>query len=148
MGGMALRVDGQPRRIDELMTYKAVLLQDVPNMAWLFGYVNASWTLKADMAAAYVCRLLNHMQRQGVDAMTPRAPAGQRQDDTIMGALSSGYMQRGQAMLPRQGRSLPWRVLHDVQADRTMLLNEPVEDAALEPLGVRPAQPALTPAMA
>ena len=64
LGGMALRVDGQPRA-KQLMTYKAVLLQDVPNMAWLFGYINASWTLKADMAATYVCRLLNHMQHEG-----------------------------------------------------------------------------------
>ena len=124
LGGMALRVDGQPRAINELMTYKAVLLQDVPNMAWLFGYINASWTLKADMAAAYVCRLLNHMQHKGVDVVTARAPDGQMQDDTIMGALRSGYMQRGQAMLPRQGRSLPWRVLHDVEQDRAMLLKD------------------------
>ena len=108
---MALRVDGQPRAINELMTYKGVLLQDVPNMAWLFGYINASWTLKVDMAAAYVCRLLNHMEHKGVDVVTARAPDGQMQDDTIVGALRSGYMQRGQAMLPRQGRSLPWRVL-------------------------------------
>src|SRR4029077_15427585 len=65
LGGMALRVDGQPRAVNQLMTYKGVLLQDVPNLAGLFGYVNAPWTVKVDMAASYVCRLLNHMGRNG-----------------------------------------------------------------------------------
>jgi len=147
-GGMTLRVDGQPCAINERMTYKGVLLQDVPNVAWLFGYINAPWTVKVDMAAAYVCRLLNHMHDEGADVVTPRAPAEQLQDDTILGALRSGYMQRGQAMLPRQGRSLPWRVLHDVAKDRAMLLKDPVEDSALEFCGAAPARAALSPALA
>jgi len=84
------------------------------------------------MAASYVCRLLNHMDRKGVDVVTARAPDGEMQDETIMGALQSGYTQRGKAMLPRQGRGLPWRVLHNPEKDRVMLLKDPVEDAALE----------------
>jgi monooxygenase len=132
LGGMGLRVDGQAHAVNELMTYKGVLLQDVPNMAWLFGYINASWTLKVDMAASYVCRLLNHMDSKGVDVVTARAPDGEMQDETIVGSLQSGYARRGQAMLPRQGRGLPWRVLHSPEKDRAMLLKDPVEDSALE----------------
>lgn len=132
MGGMAMHVDGQPLKISELMTYKGVLLQDVPNMAWLFGYVNAPWTMKVDLAAGYICRLLNHMERKQVDVVTPRAPDGQIQEDSIIGALKSGYAKRGQAMVPRQGKGLPWRVLHNVDQDRVMLLKDPVEDSALE----------------
>ncbi|ROZ71276.1 NAD(P)/FAD-dependent oxidoreductase [Ramlibacter sp. WS9] len=132
LGGMALRVDGQARVVSELMTYKSVLLQDVPNMAWLFGYINAPWTVKVDMAASYVCRLLNHMDVKGVDMVTARAPTGEMQAETVMGSLQSGYARRGQATLPRQGRGLPWRVLHNPEKDRVMLLKDPVEDSALE----------------
>ena len=110
------------------MTYKGVLLQDVPNMAWIFGYTNAPWTLKADIASGYVCRLLNHMERKGLDVVTARAPSGEMQDETILGS----YIQRGKAVLPRQGRALPWRVLHDYERDRVMLVDEPVDDGALE----------------
>lgn len=131
-GGMELRVDGQTRSVNELMTYKGVLLQDIPNLAWVFGYVNASWTLKVDMAGGYVCRLLKHMDSKGLDVVTARAPQGQAQDETIAGALQSGYAQRGAAILPRQGRGLPWRVLHSPEKDRVMLLKDPVEDSALE----------------
>lgn len=131
-GGVELSVDGQPRPLGELMTYKGVLLQDVPNMAWIFGYTNAPWTLKADIASGYVCRLLNHMERRGLDVVTARAPSGEMQDETILGSLQSGYIQRGKAVLPRQGRALPWRVLHDYERDRVMLVDEPVDDSALE----------------
>jgi monooxygenase len=144
LGGMELRVDGKALAVNELMTYKGVLLQDVPNMAWLFGYVNAPWTVKVDMAASYVCRLLNYMDRVGADAVTARAPDGEMQDETIMAALQSGYTRRGEAMLPRQGRGLPWRVLHDPKKDRTMLLKDPVADSALEFFGAGSPRGALS----
>jgi cation diffusion facilitator CzcD-associated flavoprotein CzcO len=131
-GGMELRVDGKPVPVNELMTYKGVLLQDVPNMGWIFGYINAPWTLKVDMAAAYICRLLKHMDAKGLDVVTARAPQGQVQDESIVAALQSGYAQRGSSMLPRQGRALPWRILHSPEKDHAMLLKDPVEDPALE----------------
>jgi cation diffusion facilitator CzcD-associated flavoprotein CzcO len=107
LGGMTLQVDGEPRVMGELVTYKGVLLQDTPNFACIFGYTNAPWTLKADIAARYVCRLLDYMAKHGAEVVTPRAPAGERQDETIMGSLTSGYVQRGAPVLPRQGRSVP-----------------------------------------
>ena len=131
-GGMELSVDGKPVPVNQLMTYKGTLLQDVPNMGWIFGYINASWTLKVDMAAAYICRLLNHMDAKGIDVVTARAPQGQVQDESIVAALNSGYAQRGSSALPRQGRGLPWRILHSPEKDHVMLLRDPVEDAALE----------------
>lgn len=132
LGGMQLDVDGQPRVMGELVTYKGVLLQDTPNFACIFGYTNAPWTLKADLAAKYVCRLLAHMRDQRVSVVTPRAPADERQDDSIMGALTSGYVQRGAPVLPKQGRHVPWRVLNNYERDCEMLLKWPVADAALE----------------
>jgi cation diffusion facilitator CzcD-associated flavoprotein CzcO len=132
LGGMELKVDGQTRAPNSVMTYKSVLLQDVPNMAYIFGYTNAPWTLKADIASRYVCRLLNYMDQKGLAAVTPRAPEGLAEDDTIFGELASGYVRRSTNLLPRQGRTLPWRVLHHYEKDTEMLISAPIEDTALE----------------
>ncbi|KLD64068.1 flavin-containing monooxygenase [Dyella japonica] len=137
LGGMNLEVDGQPRVMGELITYKSVLLQDTPNFAYIFGYSNAAWTLKADLAAKYVCRLLAHMRESGIEVVTPRAPDDERQAESILGALTSGYVQRGAPVLPKQGRSLPWRVLNNYERDCEMLLKQPVADEALEMVTAR-----------
>ncbi|SER17669.1 Predicted flavoprotein CzcO associated with the cation diffusion facilitator CzcD [Solimonas aquatica] len=131
-GGAELEVDGKLMQPQQLMTYKAVLVQDIPNMGILFGYTNAPWTLKADLAARYLCRLLNHMQQHQVAVATPRAPAGEMVPDKNIFDLASGYVQRVAHTLPRQGRDLPWRVLHDYERDKPMLLEEPIADSALE----------------
>jgi monooxygenase len=132
LGGMRLEVDGEPRVMGELVTYKGVLLQDTPNFACIFGYTNAPWTLKADLAARYVCRLLAYMREQGAQVVTPRAPANERQDESIMASLTSGYVQRGAPVLPRQGREAPWRVSNNYEKDCELLLKQPVRDEALE----------------
>lgn len=130
-GGVELFVDGQLQPYHERMTYKGVLMQDVPNLAWIFGYTNAPWTLKADLAAHYVCRLLKHMDARNAAVVVAHAPAGEMQDETIMDALSSGYVRRAKNLLPRQGRNPPWRVLHHYERDRVMLTQEPIEDGVL-----------------
>ncbi|GAC1631531.1 MAG: NAD(P)/FAD-dependent oxidoreductase [Nevskia sp.] len=132
-GGVEVYVDGMPRHAGQLMTYKGTLLQDVPNLGWIMGYTNAPWTLKADIAARYLCRLIEHMDRRGLASFTARAPAGERQDhENILGSLGSGYIRRAQDRLPRQGRDLPWRVLHSYERDKPMLLEAPIEDGLLE----------------
>ncbi len=132
-GGMDLLVDGELRPVNKLMTYKGALLQDIPNMGYVFGYTNAPWTLKVDMTASYLCRLFDYMRGRNLQVVIPRAPAGEMQEqETVLGSLQSGYIKRGESTLPRQGRSLPWRVLHNLERDRQMLLGEPIEDAALE----------------
>jgi monooxygenase len=131
LGGTELWVDGQRLQPGERMTYKSVLLQDVPNFATVFGYTNISWTLKVDLAAGYVCRLLQEMDRRGAAVVTPRAPAGEMLDESVMDALSAGYVRRGHAVLPKQGRGGPWRVTHAYEQDRAMLAG-PVDDAALQ----------------
>jgi len=131
LGGIELRIDGKVKHLGERMTYRGVLLQDTPNFAYMIGYTNASWTLKVDMAADYVCRLLNEMDRRGVKAVTPRAPSGELQDEGILDSLRAGYVQRGGAALARQGRNLPWRVFHQYEVDRAMFRRS-IDDPALE----------------
>jgi len=131
LGGMDLRVDGQPRPLSGQMTYKSVLVQDVPNMAWIFGYTNAPWTLKSDLAGEYLCRLFRHMEAQGLQVAVPRDVEGCALDGGMLDTLRSGYVQRAMQIMPRQGRKLPWKVLMHLGRDRAMLLRAPVADGVL-----------------
>ena len=72
LGGMELSVDGEARELHDQMTYKGVLVENIPNLAWIFGYTNASWTLKSDIAGDYLCRLFKHMDDNGHAVATPR----------------------------------------------------------------------------
>ena len=114
-GGMSLTVDGRVYQPNQLMAYKGMMLGDVPNFALAFGYTNASWTLKTDLTAGYVCRLLQYMDRHGHSIVVPR-----RQDDVQPEPLldfSSGYVQRAQEVLPKQGSRRPWRVFQNYLQD-------------------------------
>jgi monooxygenase len=132
LGGAQLSIDRQPCSMAASMTYKGVLMQDIPNMAWIVGYTNAPWTLKADLSSGFICRLLKEMDAKGMAVVTPRAPQEQLLDDSILGSLGSGYVQRGNAQLPRQGRDLPWRVLHHYGMDIKIMRGQPVDDGSLE----------------
>ncbi|MEU9099980.1 NAD(P)/FAD-dependent oxidoreductase [Streptomyces sp. NPDC048361] len=132
LGGMALTVDGSPVDVTNRVLYKAVLLEGVPNMSLVIGYTNASWTLKADLAAAYTARLLAHMRRHGHDIATPLACEADRSAFSVMGeALTSGYIARADKAMPRQGTRDPWRMWNNYYRDRAMLRSAPIEDAPL-----------------
>ncbi|WP_461481382.1 flavin-containing monooxygenase [Porticoccus sp.] len=131
-GGTALSLDGHVVQASQLVSYKSTLMQNLPNLAFILGYVNASWTLKADIASRYICRLINYMDQHAYAVVIPRAPEGEASGESAMNTLNSGYIRRGNAELPRQGRHLPWRVLHAYGADRDMLLDTPVADEFLE----------------
>lgn len=131
LGGIDLRVDGQPWRSGEHMLYRGVLPEGLPNAAWIVGYINASWTLKAELSAAYVCRLLLHLDRHGLAVATARDDQGCRIDESVMSALSAGYVQRTASQLPRQGSRAPWRVTHDLRDDRRQLLEQAIDDGVL-----------------
>lgn len=110
IGGVALTVDGRPVDLGASTAYRGMMLGGVPNLAYCIGYVNASWTLRADLTARYVCRLVNYMDRHRIDAATPTLPPGMPPVDEPLMALSSGYVQRAAANLPRQGARRPWRM--------------------------------------
>ena len=140
LGGADLYVDGQPVDVGSRMTYKAVLLEGVPNMAIMFGYTNASWTLKIDMACQYVLRLLNHMHKESYKTVRPQAESEQErvtrqvvmQPDTVLGALSAGYVSRAKDELPKQGDRYPWHVNNNYVTDRIMLKYRKIKDEWLQ----------------
>ncbi|MCB0949405.1 MAG: FAD-containing monooxygenase EthA, partial [Mycobacterium sp.] len=127
-----LTVDGEERVLRDQLTYKGVLVEDVPNLAWIIGYTNASWTLKADISGTYLCRLLQHMDDNGYTAAVPRDLDGCALDTCMFDMLSSGYVKRGQNELPRQGSKHPWRVLMHYEKDSEVLLEDPVDDGVMQ----------------
>jgi cation diffusion facilitator CzcD-associated flavoprotein CzcO len=135
-GGMRITVDGHPYLPHQHVTYKGVLLEGLPNFAWIVGYTNASWTLKADLASGYLCRLIQHLDAHGLGVAVARDVEGCKLDESVMGNLNSGYIQRGGALMPRQGRKAPWRVTHHYPSDKVQLQDGPIDDGLLvfEPL--------------
>lgn len=131
LGGVQLSVDGEAIALRERLTYKAVMLEDVPNMAWIFGYTNAPWTLKSDIAGEYICRLLEHMDANGHTVATPRDLENSATDGGIFDALQSGYVQRARETLPRQGARGPWKVLMNYKQDSKILRESPIDDSHL-----------------
>ena len=125
LGGMTVTVDGEARRTADALAYKGMMFSGIPNLAQSFGYINASWTLRSDLIGDYVCRLLNHMRKTGVDIAVP-TPAPDVTPERLAMDLQSGYVQRGADALPRSGNRAPWLVTADYKYDRKELLEGPV----------------------
>lgn len=130
-GGMGLSVDGVGKEPGDLVIYKGLMYSDVPNFANVFGYTNASWTLKADLTSHYVCRLLNHMDATGTDICVPRLREGDVEIKDMV-PLKSGYFARAVDKLPREGTRMPWQQHHDYFADMKVLKQGDLEDGAME----------------
>jgi cation diffusion facilitator CzcD-associated flavoprotein CzcO len=128
LGGMQVEVDGAPIDAGSTVAYKGMMLCGVPNLALTLGYTNASWTLKADLVAQYVCRLLAHMDARGTPICTPQAPHPALPTDPIID-LKSGYVLRSIEMLPKQGATAPWRLHQNYFKDVRLLRRGPVDDA-------------------
>ncbi|WP_111895266.1 flavin-containing monooxygenase [Acinetobacter sp. MB5] len=121
LGGLKLTIDHQPVKLSEKMLYQGVLLSDVPNFALMMGYSNASWTLKVDIAAQYVCQLLKYMRKHHYKEVVAHTDFQQRTQNGIMGKLSSGYLKRATDIMPKQGKRLPWRISHNYLLDKFIL---------------------------
>ncbi|MGB8128618.1 MAG: NAD(P)/FAD-dependent oxidoreductase [Candidatus Angelobacter sp.] len=130
-GGMELTVDKQRVDPGQVLAYKGVMMSGVPNFASVFGYINASWTLKADLICNYVCRLLNFMDRKGVRQVTP-SPVAESAVAPFVENFSSGYIQRALASWPKQGQKKPWRVYQNYFRDTVSLKWTRVDDEGLE----------------
>lgn len=132
LGGVEASMDGKPVKVADHLVYKGVLLEGLPNAAMIFGYTNASWTLKVDIAATYICRLLKFMDKNNYRMVTPRDREGCKTNDTVMGSLRAGYIKRAADRLPRQGSKGPWKVSNDYFQDIPLLKYMPLEDSVLE----------------
>ena len=134
LGEMKFVVDGEPVDFAKTWTYKGFAYSGVPNLASSFGYVNASWTLRADLTCEYVCRLLNHMETTGTVECTPRLRAedANMPERPWIDSFTAGYMQRMMHMFPRQGDHEPWINPQSYTRDKKMFRTGPLEDGAMQ----------------
>lgn len=132
LGGIKATIDGKPMDTSKHMLYQGIMVSDVPNMAMIIGYINASWTLKVDIAAEYICRLINYMDKNGYDEVIAQGDQTELMEDTVMGSLSSGYIARAADVMPKQGKHAPWNVTNNYLADRKVLKNARFDDGVLK----------------
>lgn len=130
LGGATMRIDDAPVDFSERIWFKGAMYSDVPNFALAFGYTNASWTLKCDLIAEHVCRLLNRMERDGFTVATPRPSQPLKAEPAV--DLTSGYVRRALDRIPKQGDRAPWRVHQDYLRDLALFRYGPVLDDELE----------------
>jgi cation diffusion facilitator CzcD-associated flavoprotein CzcO len=126
-GGFDLAVDGAPVSLHDSLTYKGLMLSDVPNFAYAIGYTNSSWTLKVDLVGEYLCRLIAHMDARGLDTCVPvnDDPAMPRRPLLDFGA---GYVKRAAGSLPQQGTRGPWTVSMSYRDDLQRLRDGVIDD--------------------
>ncbi|MFM7047707.1 MAG: flavin-containing monooxygenase [Actinomycetota bacterium] len=134
LGEAEIFVDGNHVDFSQTRTYKGMAYSDVPNLATSFGYINASWTLRADLTCTYVCRLLNHMRDTGTRQCTPRLRPG---EETMprrpwIDGFSSGYMQRVMHLMPAQGDREPWINPQNYDKDKKMFREGAVDDGVMQ----------------
>jgi cation diffusion facilitator CzcD-associated flavoprotein CzcO len=116
LGGVTISIDGAEVKPQDRFVYKEHMLEDIPNMAWCVGYINASWTLRADLTARAVAKLLAYMDSHGYthayphlgDKPMPEKPAWN---------INAGYVQRAAHVLPKSGTHRPWNVRHNYVLD-------------------------------
>ena len=130
LGDVTLTVDGEPVAFNDCMSYKGMMLSDIPNLIITFGYTNASWTLKAELTANYTCRLLQYMDRKGYRMAVAR-------HDPSVGVrpfldFTSGYVLRAADTLPKQGDRAPWQVHQNYLKDKLTIQYGRIEDGVLQ----------------
>jgi len=119
--------------LPDVWNYKGMMYSGVPNLVQTFGYINASWTLRADLTAEYTCRLINRMDELGMTMCVPQL----REQDRDMPKrpwiddFPAGYMQRAMHLLPRQGDRDPWRHTQNFDEDRKLVRDSPIDDDVL-----------------
>ena len=129
VGGINASVDGAAIDIPNTFGYKGLMFSGVPNMISVFGYTNASWTLRSELISRYMIRLVKHMDDNGYQSVTPIAPEGMPQNPWI--DFQAGYLMRVIDDLPKQGDRMPWLNVQDYKHDIAHLIKAPIADDAL-----------------
>ncbi len=135
LGDITFTVDGKAVDFAEKIGYRGMMFTDVPNMAWVFGYFRASWTLRADLIAEFVCRLLQHMDEKDVHVATPQLRASDNNMPTRPWVdpdnFNPGYLTRGMHLMPKQGDHAPWVFTQDYYKEKDEIPAADLDDGAL-----------------
>lgn len=130
LGGIRLSVDGTPVDPGRTVTYKGMMLCGVPNLTLVIGYVNASWTLRADLVNRYLTRLLRYLDKHGYDRAVALPPRGAADGRPLLD-LRSGYVERAGGVLPRQGERSPWKLNQNYLRELWPLRHGPLRDRSI-----------------
>jgi cation diffusion facilitator CzcD-associated flavoprotein CzcO len=131
VGGVRLIVDGTPVEPSREFVYKGTMISNVPNFAFCVGYTNAPWTLRADLASTYLCRVLNHMDRRGYRSCRPVCDPESLEPRPLLN-LTSGYIQRAAAELPKSAATAPWMIRQNYIRDWMTMKLSRLEDGVLQ----------------
>jgi len=131
LGGVQLHVDGTPINPGEAFVYKGLMLSNVPNFAFCVGYTNASWTLRADLASIFVCRVLNHMDRRRYRACAPACDPASLEARPLLD-LTSGYVTRAAAGIPKRATTKPWLIRQNYILDMLTMRLSRIDDGVLK----------------
>ncbi len=135
LGEIDVSIDEQPLTFADTVTYRGIMFTGIPNLAYVFGYFRASWTLRADLISEFVCRLLAHMDERGATMVVPAL----RDEDADMPLgpwvdpqnFNPGYLTRSLHRMPKQGDREPWRLLHEYAVEKEILPQADLEDGTL-----------------
>ena len=130
-GKIPVRVDSETVDWSQHFYYKACMFSNVPNFAAVFGYLNASWTLRADIVSEYVCSVLNHMRDTGTDVATPALADPSSLEEENVFDFSSGYIQRALNIMPKSSTAMPWRLSQNYVQDRIDMRTGTIADGIL-----------------
>ncbi len=130
-GKIAVSLEGQPVNFADHFYYKGCMFSNIPNLAVVFGYLNASWTLRADINSDYICKVLNHQRGSGTEVAVPVLEADHELEEDDIFDFSSGYIQRGKHIMPRNAVNYPWRLNQEYVLDRKRMATDPVEDGII-----------------
>ena len=130
-GKIAISQEGAPVTFAERFYYKGCMFSNLPNLAVVFGYLNASWTLRADINSEFVCRVLNEMERRGSDVAVPVLAENHGLEEDDLFDFSSGYIQRGKHIMPKSATAYPWRLNQEYVFDRKVMREGAVDDGIL-----------------
>ena len=134
MGGVKFTLDDVALDLSQRFYYQGMMFSEVPNLIQTFGYINASWTLRADLNSAFVCDLLKELDKRGAAVCTPKLRASEKdmQPQATIDGFNPGYMQRGLHLFPKQGEHEPWRNTQDYLLDRKLLTPKLFDDSVLQ----------------
>ena len=135
LGDIPFVIDGEPLDFSQCFGHHGILFSGIPNMAWVFGYLRTSWTMRADLVCGFVCRLLKHMDATGADVVT----AELREEDHDMSALpfidpenfNAGYLTRKMHIMPKQGDREPWTFSQNYYTEKDLIEGADLEDGTL-----------------
>ncbi len=145
-GKIDIRQEGTSVDFAERFYYKGCMFSNLPNLAVVFGYLNASWTLRADINSEYVCKVLNEMKVRGAKIASPYLPDDHGLEEDDIFDFSSGYIQRSKHIMPKNAVSLPWRLNQDYRQDKKDLANQPIDDGVLQFTSAEAKTPTMEPA--